>query len=112
MVNDLKDASLLETRRMALTRERAELCALARAIVEQIPEVAPRTKISAPAGRQLYVQGDTVRIAQVLTNLLHLPAPGAPQAVLPRLALPRRFSRRTDYTIRSEHCFSGDLTGW
>lgn len=69
MVNDLMDASQLETHRMRITLERLDFGELVREIVDRLPEAAGRTRIRAPSGA-LFVRGDAQRLEQILTNLL------------------------------------------
>jgi signal transduction histidine kinase len=70
MVNDLMDASQLETSRMRITLDRLDLGELVRAIVAQVPDAAPRTVIRTPIDNRLFVKGDAQRLEQVVTNLL------------------------------------------
>jgi signal transduction histidine kinase len=70
MVNDLMDASQLETSRMRITLDRLDLGELVRAVVEQVPDAPPRTSIRTPIDHRLFVKGDAQRLEQVVTNLL------------------------------------------
>ena len=70
MVNDLMDASQLETSRMRITLDRLNLGELVRAVVEQVPDAALRTIIRTPIDNRLFVKGDAQRLEQVVTNLL------------------------------------------
>lgn len=70
MVNDLMDASQLETSRMRITLDRLDLGQLVRAVVERVPDAAPRTFIRTPTESRLFVKGDAQRLEQVVTNLL------------------------------------------
>ena len=68
MVSDLSDASLLETRRLTIVRERIELCSILHDVIAHMPELAGRASLSGPP--HLAVRGDAARLEQVLTNLL------------------------------------------
>ncbi len=70
MVNDLMDASQLETSRMRITLDRLNLGELVRAVVEQVPDAARRTIVRTPFDNRLFVKGDAQRLEQVVTNLL------------------------------------------
>lgn len=70
MVNDLMDASLLETSRMRITLDRLDLGQLVRAVVERDPDAAARTDVRTPIDSRLFVKGDEQRLEQVVTNLL------------------------------------------
>ena len=70
MVNDLMDASQLETSRMRITLDRLDLGELVRAVVERVPDAAARTTIRTPIDSRLFVKGDAQRLEQVVTNLL------------------------------------------
>jgi signal transduction histidine kinase len=70
MVNDLNDASLLETHRLAMATERLDLGALVREVIARAPEAAGRATVHTPIDHQLFVKGDAYRLEQVLTNLL------------------------------------------
>ncbi|HEY6037159.1 MAG TPA: ATP-binding protein [Kofleriaceae bacterium] len=69
MVGDLSDASQLEAHRLAIRREELDMVALVREVVEHVPGLAARARLSAPDER-LLVEGDAGRLEQVLTNLL------------------------------------------
>jgi signal transduction histidine kinase/DNA-binding response OmpR family regulator len=69
MVNDLLDASLLESRRLPVALDRLEMAPLLHAIVEREPLIAKRTTLHLPDG-PLFVKGDAQRLEQVVTNLL------------------------------------------
>lgn len=70
MVNDLTDASLLETRRMRLNVQRLEVGQLVREVVDRLPDLASRTRITTPTQGALNVRADAERLEQVLDNLL------------------------------------------
>lgn len=70
MVNDLTDASLLETNHLSLNLARLELGAVLREAVDRLPEAASRIRVRTPAGRPLLVRGDAGRLEQVIANLL------------------------------------------
>jgi PAS domain S-box-containing protein len=70
MVNDLLDASRLDTNRMQITLNRVDIGELVRDIVERVPNAQPRTRIRTPAGYRLFVQGDAQRLEQIVTNLV------------------------------------------
>jgi signal transduction histidine kinase len=69
MVNDLSEASLLETSRLRLVPERLDLRTLAADIVDRVPGAASRTTILAPHD-EVFVRADGGRLEQVLANLL------------------------------------------
>lgn len=69
LVDDVLDASLLDSHRMRLELGRSEVGTLVREAVSRDPEVAQRVKLR--AGEQpLFVRADAARIVQVLTNLV------------------------------------------
>jgi len=70
MVNDLNDSSQLETRRIRMKLARLELGAVAREVVDHVPDGAARTTLRLPIGRLLFVQGDADRLEQAMANLL------------------------------------------
>jgi PAS domain S-box-containing protein len=70
MVNDLMDASQLETKRLRVAPKRLDVGQLVRDVVGRIPEAATRTEIGTPANWRLFVKGDAQRLEQVMTNLL------------------------------------------
>ena len=70
MVNDLMDASQLETRRLRIALDRLDLGELVRGVAQRVPAAAPRTQIRTPVNSRLFVQGDAQRLEQVVTNLL------------------------------------------
>lgn len=69
MVDDLCDASLLEVQRMRLVTERLDLVALARATVHRLPGAEGRAIVRSCAG-QIWAFADSVRIEQIITNLV------------------------------------------
>jgi len=69
MVNDLLDASQLETRRLRIFSERLDIGELVRDIVERFPDAA-RVRFHAPEPQRLFVRGDAQRLEQVVSNLL------------------------------------------
>jgi signal transduction histidine kinase len=70
MVNDLMDASQLETKRLKVTPQRLDIGQLVRNAVGRVPDATTRTEIRTPANSRLFVKGDAQRLEQVLTNLL------------------------------------------
>ena len=69
MVNDLLDASQLETRRLRIFPDRLDIGGLVRDIVERFPDAA-RVRFQAAESQRLFVQGDAQRLEQVVSNLL------------------------------------------
>ena len=69
MVTDLSDASQLETHRLAIGRDRLEMCSIVREAIERLPDISPRVRLALHDDR-MPVLGDAGRIEQVLSNLL------------------------------------------
>ncbi|MBS2027404.1 MAG: PAS domain S-box protein [Deltaproteobacteria bacterium] len=71
LVNDLVDVARLERQRLSLRRSRTDLGALVNQVVEDFAILAPgRVVFDAGARPVIFVEADTVRIQQVLYNLL------------------------------------------
>jgi PAS domain S-box-containing protein len=68
MVQDLMDASQLETHRLQMRFDTVELGSLLRSAADATPELAARTVVTVPG--ETVVKGDAQRLEQVLSNLL------------------------------------------
>lgn len=71
MIGTMLDVSRIETGQLEITRAPVDLCALARQVVEELqPTLAHHTlKCYTPQG-MLVIEGDTIRLHQVLHNLV------------------------------------------
>lgn len=69
MVDDLTDASLLESRRMRLDPQRLELRGLVERAVDAIPGAPSRVALRAPAS-PTFVRADAGRVEQIVGNLV------------------------------------------
>jgi PAS domain S-box-containing protein len=97
LVDDLLDVSRITTGKLKLDLGRVEIRAVLDAAIETArPQVEARrhTLVVEPADRDVWLTGDAVRLAQVLTNLLNNAArysePGGTITVSTRLAGPDR----------------------
>ncbi|HEU5317897.1 MAG TPA: HAMP domain-containing sensor histidine kinase, partial [Chloroflexota bacterium] len=70
LLSHLLDVTRLETGRLTLEREPADLAALVRRSVETVQALTRRHTITLRAAERLDVWGDALRLEQVLTNLL------------------------------------------
>jgi signal transduction histidine kinase len=70
MVNDLMDASQLESRQLRIALGRLDLGQFVREVVGRVPGAATRTEVRTPENSRLFVKGDAQRLEQVVTNLL------------------------------------------
>lgn len=71
MIEDLLDASRIEARRLTIQPRSVGVAALAREVLERLPEVAARARIDvAPDATNVNAWADPDRVEQVLTNLL------------------------------------------
>jgi PAS domain S-box-containing protein len=79
MVSQLSDAFQVESHRVTLFRERLDLGALVQDVSARSSEVAGKVRVSVPADRHLFVQGDPGRLERALTTLLScaMSRPGA-----------------------------------
>ncbi|GAB4203430.1 MAG: hypothetical protein OHK0022_27600 [Roseiflexaceae bacterium] len=89
MISALLDVSRIEVGQLMLERGRVDLGLLARRVVDEIqPALERHTVVLEDDGRPLVIDGDEVRLEQVLQNLLHNAIKYSPQggAVVVRVA--------------------------
>jgi signal transduction histidine kinase len=90
LVNDMLDASRIQSGRLEIRRQRCDLAMLAREVAEAFREVSAAHRIELELPRQeIDVACDAGRIEQVLTNLLDNAIKYSPGGSIIRVALRR-----------------------
>ena len=70
MASDLMDASLVDSHRLCVNKDRLDLGQLLRDVVERMSVDTERMTVNTPPGFHLFVRGDAQRLEQIVTNLL------------------------------------------